>query len=225
MFNRTTYPYHNSPGRISALPVFKIGIKCAFPLKWFALKSANISRNMFDIYSRGPDRKTLTREQGNGMHIKKNKMRFELASRIIGLGLLLAGLYMAVDAAVLVLNIPNLQKAYHPIGIQQQYFIWISVDQLDAFWRNLVASVIFKSIVPMLLGLYLMKPNNAFSGYCYPESITNSYQDDDIEEYSYTSIGMERPVAHQYVLAATSKETGGFMATSDRDEGRWYLPN
>ena len=102
--------------------------------------------------------------------MRENKSRFELASKVLGLMLVLAGIWMALDAVLLALHIPDYKAIYQGLRIpsESQKEIRPFDDFERGIWRDLFFILTFKSMLPLLLGMYLMKPGNLFSAYTYP---------------------------------------------------------
>ncbi len=96
--------------------------------------------------------------------MRENKPRFELAAKIIGLMLVVAGVWMALDAILVAFHVPVYQSMDH--GFRMTEF-QSGVQTGHGVWKTVLFILLFKSALPILLGIYLMKPDNMFSAYTF----------------------------------------------------------
>lgn len=101
--------------------------------------------------------------------MRNAKEIFELGCKIVGLLLVVGGILMGID-------------------VMLNYFLIDLEDGSKIVWRRGVVLLLFQSFVPNGLGLYLMKSDNIFTEYCYPNqstpkrhsrSVADSSDDDD----------------------------------------------
>lgn len=103
-----------------------------------------------------------------------NKPKFELACKTIGLILAIAGIYMGLQAVLILVEPPNAapqhQTAQGPVEFQRNFHEsdLLQEDDVSDIWKKVLVVLTFESMLPLLLGLYLMKPDNLFSQYAYP---------------------------------------------------------
>ncbi len=88
---------------------------------------------------------------------------FELGCKIVGLLLVVGGILMGID-------------------VMLNYFLIDTESGSRIIWRRGIVLLLFQSFVPIGLGLYLMKSDNAFSEYCYPTQMVHSGQTDSMVE-------------------------------------------
>lgn len=129
----------------------------------------NDNLNKFSLFLKKMGRKSVF------MH--SNKGRFELASKIIGLVLVVIGIYQAFDAISLWLSLGDQSDLYRQMGIPNEYLgIAKQFDgAMNIVFKDLAMKLLLYSIFPIILGSYLMMPNNVFCRFTYPE---REYQTD-----------------------------------------------
>lgn len=103
-----------------------------------------------------------------------NKPKFELACKTIGLILVISGIYMGLQTVLILVEPPKAapphQIEQRPVEIQRNFHETDLLQEGDVtdIWKKVLVVLTFESMLPLLLGLYLMKPDNLFSQYAYP---------------------------------------------------------
>ena len=93
--------------------------------------------------------------------MRNAKEIFELVCKIVGLLLVVGGILMGID-------------------VMLSYFLIDPEAGSKIVWRRGIVLLLFQSFVPNGLGLYLMKSDNIFSEYCYPNQVTPKHHSSSI---------------------------------------------
>lgn len=128
----------------------------------------------------------------------ENKPTFELAAKIIGLILIVGGIYMALDVILVALDVKETIRLFKgmsaSIGGKQTIQAFNAVQH--NIWKSIYFVFVFKSIIPIILGIYLMKPDNIFSQYTYPSSYNSDKDIETVESDSFSladKVRQEKP--------------------------------
>ncbi len=104
--------------------------------------------------------------KGEGM-----RERFELHCKTIGLIIFCAGVYSSLSSLPLFLQkAPDITKMIPPSSLKTLARPDIAgLQAITSYtWRYALMTLVLSGIVPILMGVYLMRSNNLFVHLCYP---------------------------------------------------------
>jgi hypothetical protein len=102
--------------------------------------------------------------------MQENIRKFELACKIIGLVLVIGAIWTSVEALGQNFHQTDYQATLREIGAPKALHGWI--EKLERANRpttwQICAMLLLQSVLPFLLGVYLMKPDNLFCKFTFP---------------------------------------------------------
>lgn len=110
--------------------------------------------------------------------------KFELCCKVVGLAVFCYGFYYSLSSIPLFFQgEPDVSKMYGEELLQKIHPGLVNQlkESMAYTWKYILKLLILHGIVPMLMGIYLMRSNNLFVRLCYPlaGSSPKSPQNDD----------------------------------------------
>ena len=108
-------------------------------------------------------------------------------------------------------------KMYKALKIPHEYTqLMRNLDNVERdIWRRVFFTLVFHSVIPISLGLYLMSPNNIFCEYTFP-SIRKPESEPAVNDHFQFAFANDESENRPFALGAISREDTTFTKTSNR---------
>ena len=119
-----------------------------------------------------------------------NRNKMEFVSKVIGMVIVCSGIVTAMYLAYLIIFLGN---DYSQLQQLSKYNSFMAKELDNAFYvlfqieRQLYFKILILSLIPIPFGMYLMKSDNFFVRYCYPEKADDGFSEMDEPQFDRLS--------------------------------------